>query len=88
MRACNPATALLVSAILILMSAATVGGDGMRIAIGNNTTTDLLVTVYDCHGARRARKLTGVNDLTRWGYLRTSIITMLRSAIRSTGIWR
>lgn len=47
MRANTRAMASLLQLLLILSSAAALGGDGMTVTITNNTTSDLLVTVND-----------------------------------------
>jgi len=39
--------AWLLQLLLVLGSASALGGDGMTITINNNTTTALLVTIYD-----------------------------------------
>jgi hypothetical protein len=47
MRVFNRSMVRVVHVLLILGSASAFGGDGMRITINNNTTKNLLVTVYD-----------------------------------------
>lgn len=46
MRACNRSTVRLIS-VLLLLGSTLAFGDGMTITISNNTTKDLLVTVYE-----------------------------------------
>jgi hypothetical protein len=47
MRANTRPIASLLQVLLILGSASAFGGEGMTITINNNTTSDLLVTIYD-----------------------------------------
>ena len=46
MRACNRSTVTLIS-VLLFLGSTWAFGDGLTITINNNTTKDLLVTVYD-----------------------------------------
>jgi hypothetical protein len=56
MRANRRSIASLLQVLAFLISNAAFGGEGMTITINNNTTDDLLVTVYDM-SANPAQKL-------------------------------
>jgi hypothetical protein len=57
MRVSNGSTKRLFHGLLILLSASAFAGDGLSITINNNTTDNLLVTVYDLNASPVARVL-------------------------------
>jgi len=57
MRVSNGATKRLLHGLLIVMSASAFAGGGLSITINNNTTSNLLVTVYDLNASPVARVL-------------------------------
>ncbi len=51
MRVSNGSTKKLFQLLLIVMTASAFAGDGLSITINNNTTDNLLVTVYDLNAS-------------------------------------
>jgi hypothetical protein len=50
---------VLACGLLSLIHTAALAGDGLSITISNNTTKDLVVTIYDLNANRGARVLSG-----------------------------
>jgi hypothetical protein len=57
MRVCTGSRKNLFHGLLLMMSASAFAGDGLSIIINNNTTDNLLVTVYDLNASPVARVL-------------------------------
>ena len=70
MRILYRSTKRLVHGLLIVMSASAFGGDGLSITINNNTTENLLVTVYDLNASPAVRVL---SDQTINGFASLSV---------------
>jgi hypothetical protein len=73
MRIFNRSANRLVQGLLMVMSASAFGDDGLSITINNNTTDNLLVTVYDLNASPVARVM---SDQTINGFASLTVTVM------------